>query len=117
MGICAGSWESLHDRWGSPLSIALYSQIFEREPEKTGRVAALQLFRTRHDLVAWLIYEIRRELRCPTQQVSEIHQGVCKDEAKLRKHMVDLADHLVELEEEARHDRLRRASAPSTAPK
>ena len=27
--------KGLHDRWLSPLSIALYSQIFEKHPEKT----------------------------------------------------------------------------------
>jgi len=93
--------ESLHDRWGSPISVALYPPIFERDPDGTGRDAALLIVRTKHDLVAWLIYEIRRELKCPTQKVSEIHQFVCKDEVKLRKHLSDLADRLVELEDEA----------------
>jgi hypothetical protein len=108
--------ESLHDGWGSPISVALYLQIFERTPETTGRDAALHLFRTRHDLVAWLIHEIRRELKCPTQKVSEIHQFVCKDEAKLRQHLGDLADRLVALEEDASRDQRRGASAPATAP-
>ena len=93
--------QSLHDRWLSPISIALYSQIFQPEPENTGKDAALQLFQTRRDLVAWLIYEIGRELKCPTQKVSEIHEFACKDEAKLRRHLGDLADGLVALEEEA----------------
>jgi len=92
--------QSLHDKWLSPISVSLYPQIFQYEPENTGRDAALQLFQTRRDLVAALIDEIRRELKCPTQKVSEIHEFVCKDEVKLRKHLRDLAEGLVALVEE-----------------
>ena len=109
--------QSLHDRWLSPISIALYSQIFEPEPENTGRDSALQIFQTSRDLVAWLIYEIRRELKCPTQKVSEIHEFVCKDEGKLRRHLGDLADGLVALKKEAQELVLRQALPENLRPR
>src|SRR5262245_60016052 len=96
--------ESLHDRWLSPISIALYGQIFELEPEKTGRDAAVLLFEQRRDLVSWLIYEIRRELKSPTQKVSEIHKFLCRDEMRLRRHLADLADHLAVLRDEGNRE-------------
>lgn len=89
--------QSLHDRWGSPISIALYSQIFHADPQDSGREAAVKLYEERRDLVSWIIFEIRRELASPTQRVSEIHKFVCNDEQKLRKHLADMADHLAEL--------------------
>jgi len=35
-----------------------------------------------------------------TQEVSELHQFVCRDETRLRRHLSDLADHLVTLREQ-----------------
>jgi hypothetical protein len=87
----------LHDRWLSPISIALYGQIFEPEPQKAGKEAAVLLFEQRRDMVSWLIYEIRRELKSPTQKVSELHKFVCRDEMRLRRYLADLADHLAAL--------------------
>jgi len=89
-----GYGESLQDRWLSPISIVLYSQIFERDPQKTGESNAQILLETRPDLVSRIISEIERELASPTQKVSEIHAFKFADEAKLRAHLKVVAKYL-----------------------
>lgn len=83
--------KGLHDRWGSPLSIALYSQIFEKHPEQTAEENAKALLSQRPDLIASILSEIDRELESPTQRVSEIHDFVYPDEDLLRIHLKLLA--------------------------
>ncbi len=83
--------EGLHDRWGSPLSIALYSQIFEKHPEQTAEENAKALLSQRPDLIAAILNEIGRELSSPSQRVSEIHDFVYPDEDGLRVHLKLLA--------------------------
>ncbi len=83
--------ESLHDRWGSPLSIALYSQIFEKHPDQTAEENAKALLSQRPDLIASILSEIDRELESSTQRVSEIFNFVYPDEDRLRMHLKLLA--------------------------
>jgi hypothetical protein len=81
----------LHDRWLSPLSIALYSQIFEKHPEKTAEENAKALQSQRPDLISEILSEIDRELESPTQQVSEIFDFMYPNEDALRIHLKLLA--------------------------
>ncbi len=83
--------EDLHDRWGSPLSIALYSQIFEKHPDRTAEENAKALLAQRPDLILSILNEIDRELESPTQKVSEIFDFLYPDEDKLRIHLKLLA--------------------------
>ena len=83
--------KGLHDRWLSPLSIALYSQIFEKHPDQTAEENAKALLSQRPDLIAAILNEIDRELESPTQKVSEIFDFLYPDEDKLRIHLKLLA--------------------------
>ncbi len=83
--------EGLHDRWGSPLSIALYSQIFEKHPDQTAEENARALLSQRPDLIVAILDEIDRELDSPIQRVSEIHHFLYPDEDSLRVHLKLLA--------------------------
>ena len=89
-----GTGESVHDRWLSPLSIVLYSQIFEPNPETTAEKNARLIVEQNAELIPTILEEIERELQSPTQQVSEILDLVFKDETKLRSHLRELAKHL-----------------------
>jgi len=83
--------KSLHDRWLSPLSIALYSQIFEKHPDRTAEENARALQSQRPDLISSILSEIERELESPTQKVSEIFDFLHPDEDRLRVHLRLLA--------------------------
>jgi hypothetical protein len=90
-----GEGESLHDRWLSPISIVLYSQIFEKNPDLTGEQNAKILFNQKgKDFLKLVVDEIERELSDPIQKVSEIHDFVYPDEIKLRKHLEVLKNYL-----------------------
>jgi hypothetical protein len=79
--------KGLHDRWLSPLSIALYSQIFEKHPDRTAEENAKAFLSQRPDMVPAILSEIDRELESPTQQVSEIHDFKYANEDSLRAHL------------------------------
>jgi hypothetical protein len=83
--------QGLHDRWLSPLSIALYSQIFEKHPDQTAEANAKALLSQRPDMITAILDEIDRELESPTQRVSEIHDFKYADEDSLRVHLKLLA--------------------------
>jgi hypothetical protein len=83
--------KGLHDRWLSPLSIALYSQIFEKHPDRTAKENAEALQSQRPDKIPAILSEIDRELKSPTQQLSEIHDFKYADEGSLRVHLQLLA--------------------------
>jgi len=83
--------QGLHDRWLSPLSIALYSQIFEKHPDQTAEENAKALLSQRPDLIAEILREIDRELESPTQKVSEIFNFLYPNEDNLRIHLKSLA--------------------------
>jgi transposase-like protein len=91
-----GTGESLHDRWLSPLSIPLYSVIFEQEPVQCApRVAGSLLRRAdANTFIEVLITSIEEELQHPTQQVSEIHDAVYANEQQLRKFLAALVHEL-----------------------
>jgi|MudIll2142460700_1097286.scaffolds.fasta_scaffold11760_2 hypothetical protein len=79
--------QGLHDRWLSPLSIALYSQIFQKHPDQTAEANAKALLSQRPDMIAAILDEIDREIESPTQRVSEIHDFKYADEDSLRIHL------------------------------
>jgi hypothetical protein len=90
-----GEGESLHDRWRSPISIVLYSQIFEKNPHLTGEKNAEVLLNHKDkNFLKFVVEEIERELSNPIQKVSEIHDFVYPDEIKLRKHLEVLKNYL-----------------------
>ena len=64
----------LTDRWGSPISIALYSIIFEKEPISEEHIdfTAHELIEQFNDNIEEFINEISIELINPKQKVSEI---------------------------------------------
>jgi len=83
--------QDLHDSWLSPLSIALYSQIFERHPDQTAEENAKALLSQRPDLITAILDEIDRELDSPTQKLSEIFDFLYPNEDGLRIHLKLLA--------------------------
>jgi hypothetical protein len=76
------------------MSIVLYSQIFECNPDLTGEKNARNILEQRPELIQSIIDEIDRELNYPTQKVSEIHEFVYPNEDKLRKHLRDVSEYL-----------------------
>jgi hypothetical protein len=88
---------SLHDRWGSPISLVLYNTIFAPDPpaqaESLAATFAVQFSR---EEVTTIIEEIRLELSDPVQQVRDIHDQDQPEEA-LREYLRPLADHLEQL--------------------
>jgi DNA-directed RNA polymerase subunit RPC12/RpoP len=68
-----GQGESLHDRWLSPISLVLYLVTSTKDPrERIDQIAALFIEQRDRDELSTLVYEIDRELREPTQRVTEI---------------------------------------------
>ena len=82
--------EELHDRWLSPLSLILYSQIFESDPRTSGEKNARYLAEEMPDKISLFIEEIERELNHPTQKVSQLHEFVYPEEDGLREHLKDV---------------------------
>jgi hypothetical protein len=75
----------LHDRWLMPITIPLYSVIFDKEP-------LLRVDQVVSDIVSrdkrfrdLLVIEIAEELRSPRQKISDIHKFKYPDEDNLRK--------------------------------
>ena len=81
----------LHDRWLSPLSIALYSGIFEKHPDQTAKANAKALLSQRSDMISPILNQIDREIESPTQRVSDIPEFKYADEDSLRIHLKLLA--------------------------
>ena len=68
-----GQGESLHDRWLSPISVVLYPVTFNKDPrERTDEIAELFIEQKNRDELSTLAQEIDRELREPTQRVTDI---------------------------------------------
>jgi hypothetical protein len=87
---------ALTDRWGSPLSLALYGVVFEPDAIPHAARIADQLSRG-HDAeyVRHLAREIECELDEPTQRVSEIlDMSAVKSEEHLRIFLRLVARHL-----------------------
>ena len=68
-----GQGESLHDRWLSPISLVLYLVTSNRDPrERIDQIADLFIEQRNRDELSTLVHEIDRELKEPTQRVSEV---------------------------------------------
>ena len=68
-----GRGESLHDRWLSPISLVLYLITSNKDPrERIDQIAGLFIEQRNRDELSTLVREIDRELREPTQRVTEI---------------------------------------------
>lgn len=75
---------SLTDRWGMPLSLVLYGVIFDKKPINKAKHIAEQ-FSVRDDInLPFLVKNVKDELECPTQKVSEILEFSYPNEIALR---------------------------------
>lgn len=85
---------TLHDRWGSPISLVLYPTIFAPDPPaEAERIAATLTEEHSREQIGTLIEEIRLELADPVQQVRDILTQDQPEEV-LREYLRLLADHL-----------------------
>jgi hypothetical protein len=91
------------DRWGSPISLALYGVIFDRDAIPRADQIAEMLARDKDAVyLEAFAREIQSELDEPTQQVSEIlDMAAVKSEANLRAFLQRVADRLRELAAQA----------------
>jgi hypothetical protein len=83
----------LTERWGGPLSLALYGVIFAEHPQDPYTVRR-QAAALRHLDVEALVGEIRLELAAPAQPVGAILPGMRAGERDLREYLRLLADEL-----------------------
>lgn len=88
---------TLHDRWGSPISLVLYKTIFALDPPAEAEsLAATFAEQSSPEEVTTIIEEIRLELSDPAQQVRDIHNQDQSEEV-LREYLRLLAYHLERL--------------------
>ena len=65
--------QQVHDRWLSPISLVLYLVTSDKDPrEHIDQIADLFIEQRDHDELGTLVHEIDRELKEPTQRVTEI---------------------------------------------
>ena len=65
--------QELHDRWLSPISLVLYLVTSNKDPrERIDQIADLFIEQRNHDELSTIVHEIDRELKEPTQRVTEI---------------------------------------------
>ncbi len=85
----------LTDKWGSPISLALYPIIFTKHPQDDAdRVAKLVLESDTRQEQKRLVSEIREELARPTQPVSAILSGLMGTEEDVREFLRMVADRI-----------------------
>jgi hypothetical protein len=85
---------TLHDRWGSPISLVLYLTIFRSDPPAEAEsLAVTYAGQFSREEVTMIIKEIRLELADPVQQVRDI-LGQEQPEEVLREYLRLLADYL-----------------------
>ena len=82
----------LHDRWGMPLTIPLYSVIFDSDPSIRVDEVLDSLRRDHRDLLPILVEEIREELANPRQEVSQIYDFAHATEVQLRDFLAKIAE-------------------------
>lgn len=96
---CQQNGLGLCDAWPSPLGIALYSMIFERDPVEKAPSHADYLFRAQtSELVRSIIIDIDHELATPAQRVRDI-VNCNASETDLRQFLEILSARLKELVE------------------
>jgi hypothetical protein len=85
---------TLHDSWGSPISLVLYNTIFAPDPAAEAEsLAATFAEQFSPEEVTRIVEEIRLELSDPVQKVRDIHNQDQPEEV-LREYLRPLADHL-----------------------
>jgi hypothetical protein len=97
--------EAPHDRWLMPITLPLYSVIFERHPEEWG-VEIAKEFKDRTDLdLEVLLSHIDEELNFPKQRLTDIHDFEHASEDQLRQFLKSfrtaLFQHIKEAEQDA----------------
>ena len=86
--------QSMTFRWLHPISVALYSVIFEADPAPHARAVAESLSKDQTtDWLSLLIDEIELELRDPTQDLSAM-VDCCASDARLREFLRSVAERL-----------------------
>ena len=78
---------NLHDRWLMPITLPLYSVIFDKNPETRAREQAHEFLNTDNIDIEILKTHIREELESPKQNISEILNFKYPNEDKLRKYL------------------------------
>lgn len=92
--------QRLHDRWLMPLTLPLYSVIFEKDPVASAKSVAYSFYERKDFDLDLLKKHINCELHEPTQNISEIHDYVYPNEDELREF---LKCFIVELEKLQNH--------------
>ncbi|MGF1761775.1 hypothetical protein [Aliivibrio kagoshimensis] len=77
--------QQLHDRWQMPITIPLYSLIYEKEPLKIVNNVVNQISRSKRRFVEPIINDIHEELNNPKQKLIEIHDYLYPDEQQFRE--------------------------------
>jgi hypothetical protein len=68
-----GPGQQVHDRWLSPISLVLYLVTSNKDPrERVDQIADLFIEQRNRDELSTIVHEIDRELKEPTQRVTEI---------------------------------------------
>lgn len=79
-----------HDQWGSPISLVLYLVIFHRDPrERIDEIADLFIEQRNRDELSTIVHDIDRELKEPTQRVSEILDLVYSPSEEIVREFLD----------------------------
>lgn len=84
----------LHDRWGMPLTLALYELIFEENTEDRFNHIYVEMIRKGPAFVRHLLKHLDAELNDPRQYVSDIYSFKHLDEVGLRTFLLKLSDEL-----------------------
>jgi hypothetical protein len=85
--------QELTERWTGPLSLVLYSVLFEQRPaERAAEVARHFLDRRSPSDLRLIVDDIREELARPKQKVHDILPGMPAPEAELREFLRRFAD-------------------------
>lgn len=75
---------ALTDRWGMPISLALYPLIFEQDYESSVRPVLLGILGLGKAYADAFLDDIRLELAAPRQELSRMHKFRFLGEADLR---------------------------------
>lgn len=77
--------QQLHDRWQMPITIPLYSLIYEQQPLNVVDSVVNQISRKKRGYIEVIIEHIKDELNTPKQKLTEIHDYAYPDEQQFRE--------------------------------
>ena len=84
----------LCDRWGMPITVALYGLICHNNTDDQFDYIVGQMQRKGRGFVDKLIIHIAIEINHPKQYVSDVHNFVYLDEVALREFLIKLSEKL-----------------------